>query len=115
MLRVLFGIAVGFAIGYLYGSERAREETQRLFASAPEPVRQATGRVSDAIAGSPVPDAFKQAAARATSVVQAGSGSAAHAAASALDASQVKANEVAGDMPDSLPHTAPSDPGAPSA
>jgi hypothetical protein len=110
MLRVLLGIAIGFVIGYLYGSDRAREETQRLFASAPEPVRQATGRVSDAIAGTPVPDAFKQAAARATSAVQAGSERAAHVAASTLDASQAKANEVTSDVADSLPHN---DAGAP--
>jgi hypothetical protein len=109
---MLFGIALGFAVGYLYGSERAREETGRLFASAPEPVRQATGRVTDAIAGAPVPDAFKQAATRATSAVQAGTERAAQAAASTLDPSQANAKQIVSDLADSLPDAAPEAPSA---
>jgi hypothetical protein len=112
MLRMVLGIALGFAVGYLYGSERAREETRRLFASAPEPVRQATARVSDAIDGAPVPDAIKQATTRATTAVQAGTERVAHAAVSTLDASQASASEVVGDLADSLPRDEPETPSA---
>jgi hypothetical protein len=78
MLRLFVGIGLGFVAGYLYGSERAREETRRFVASAPEPVRQATARVSDAIDRAPLPDSVKQATARASTVVQAGTERAAH-------------------------------------
>jgi hypothetical protein len=70
MLRMILGIALGFAAGYLYGSERARDEARRRFASAPEPVRRAAERFSETIDGSPMPDAVKQAATRATAAVQ---------------------------------------------
>ena len=103
MLRVILGIALGFVAGYFYGSERARDETRRLFASAPEPVRQATGRVSDAIASAPVPDALKQAATRATAAVQAGTERAAQAAGSTVDAAATSPSEVVSDLADSLP------------
>ena len=103
MLRLILGIALGFIVGYFYASERARDETRRLFASAPEPVRQATGRVSDAIASAPVPDALKQAATRATAAVQAGTERAAQAAASTVDTSQTSPSEVVSDLVDSLP------------
>jgi hypothetical protein len=103
MLRIAVGMALGFVVGYLYGSERAREEARRQFASAPERVRQATGRVSDAIAGAPVPDSFKQAATRATTAVQSGTERATQAAASTLNASQTSASEVVGGLVDSLP------------
>ena len=103
MLRLILGIALGFIVGYFYASERARDETRRLFASAPEPVRQATCRVSDAIASAPVPDALKQAATRATAAVQAGTERAAQAAASTVDTSQTSPSEVVSDLVDSLP------------
>jgi hypothetical protein len=112
MLRLLVGIGLGFVVGYLYGSERAREETRRLFASAPEPVRQATARVSNAVAGAPVPDSVKQATARATTAVQAGSERAAHMAASTLDASQSNASEVVSDLADSIRRDEPDAPSA---
>jgi hypothetical protein len=41
MLRLMVGIALGFIGGYLYSSERARDEARRHPAHAPEPVRQA--------------------------------------------------------------------------
>ena len=103
MLRVILGIALGFVAGYFYGSERARDETRRLFASAPEPVRQATGRVSDAIASAPVPETLKQAATRATATVQTGTERAAQAVASTADASQPSQSEVVSDLVDWLP------------
>jgi len=51
MLRMILGIALGFACGYLMGSERAREEAYRRFSNAPEPVRQVTDRISGAMGG----------------------------------------------------------------
>jgi hypothetical protein len=112
MLRMMLGMALGFVVGYLYGSERAREETRRLFANAPEPVRQATARVSDAIAAAPVPDAVKQATTRASAAVQEGTERAARAAASSLDASQARATEVVDELADSLPRDRPEEPSA---
>ena len=70
MLRLVVGIAIGFIGGYLYGSQRARDEARRRLAKAPEPVRQATERISGVIAGAPLPDAVKQAATRATAAFQ---------------------------------------------
>ena len=49
-MRLIVGIALGFLAGYLYGSERARDEAARRLASAQEPVRRATERVSEVIA-----------------------------------------------------------------
>jgi len=46
--------------GYLYGSERAREEASRAFANAPEPMRRAGEYVSNAISSVPVSDTVKQ-------------------------------------------------------
>jgi hypothetical protein len=109
---MMLGMALGFAVGYLYGSERAREETRRLFANAPEPVRQATTRVSDAIAAAPVPDVVKQATTRASTAVQEGTERAARAAASSLDASQARASEVVDELADSLPRDRPEAPSA---
>jgi hypothetical protein len=103
MLRMVLGIALGFVIGYLYGSERARDEALRLLESAPEPVRQATGRVSDAIAGSPVPDAVKQAATRATAAVQTETERMAQAAASTLEAAQSNSSGMVGGPSESPP------------
>ena len=79
MLPMLLGLALGFAAGYLYGSERARDEALRRFSSAQEPVRQATERISGAITEVPMPDAVKQAATRATAAVQAATERATHA------------------------------------
>jgi hypothetical protein len=59
-MRFIVGIALGFVGGYLYGSERAREEAGRQWANAPEPVRRATEYVSSAISSAPVSDTVKQ-------------------------------------------------------
>ena len=44
MLRLIIGIALGFVIGYLYGSERARERVSGAIASAPVLAVQGTLR-----------------------------------------------------------------------
>jgi hypothetical protein len=110
MLRTMVGIALGFGGGYLYGSKRARDEALRRFASAPEPVRQATERISGAIAGAPLPDAVKQAATRATAAVQTASERAAHA--SAAQVAQPSSAEVSGRPAEPLPRYQPEVPPA---
>ena len=70
MLSFMVGIALGFVSGFLYGSERARDEARRRLANAPEPVRRATERVSGAIAAAPLPETVKQTATRATATMQ---------------------------------------------
>src|SRR5918911_4809025 len=81
MLRLVFGIAIGFLAGYLYGSERARDEARRRLSAAPEPLRRATTtvasaaggsaqRLAGAVAAAPAPAVVKQVASRATSTVQ---------------------------------------------
>jgi hypothetical protein len=66
---VILGIALGFACGYLLGSERARVAYRRS-SRAPVPVRQVTERISSAIGGTEAPDDVKQAATRVTEAVQ---------------------------------------------
>src|SRR6516165_5878307 len=112
MVRLLDGIALGFAAGYLYGSERARDEARRRFASAPEPVRQATERLSGAIAGSPVPDALKQAATRATAAVQTATEKAAQSSAEVAEVSQSDAAEAAARLAETLQKHEPKTPTA---
>jgi hypothetical protein len=107
MLRMVLGIGLGFIGGYLYGSERARDEARRRFASAPEPVRQATERISGAIATAPVPDAVKQAAALATTTVQTATEQAAHASAPTPEVVRPSPGEVAGRPAEPLPRYEP--------
>ena len=109
MLRSIVGIALGFVGGYLYGSERAREEARRRLANAPEPVRQATERISGVIAGAPMPDALKKTATRATAAVQSATERAAHAAA-APTVAQPNAAEVATRPGEPLPRIEPEAP-----
>jgi hypothetical protein len=112
MLRTMVGIALGFGGGYLYGSKRARDEALRRFASAPEPVRQATERISGAIAGAPLPDAVKQAATRATAAVQTASERATHASAPTPQVAQPSSAEVSGRPAEPLPRYQPEVPPA---
>jgi hypothetical protein len=107
MLRLMFGVVVGFVAGYLYGSERAREEARRRLASAPEPVRQVTERMSGAIAGAPVPDALKNTATRATAAIQTVTERAAQAAGPAPEILKPTPNEVAGRPAEPLPRNEP--------
>ena len=102
-MRMLLGIALGFVAGYLYGSERARDEALRRFSNAPEPVRQATERISGAITGAPIPDAVKQAATRATDAVQTATERATHASMQAADTAQSDAAEVINRLEESGP------------
>jgi Flp pilus assembly protein TadB len=103
MLRMMVGITVGFVGGYLYGSERARDEARRRLASAPGPVRQATERLSGVISGAPVPDAVKQAATRATAAVQTATERAADAAAAGSTVARPSPAEVGGRPAEPLP------------
>src|SRR5690242_10368423 len=107
MLRFLLGIAVGFLSGYLYGSERAREEARRRLAEAQEPMRQATERAAGVIAGTPLPDVVKQGAARAVGTVQSAGERAAEAATPAPEIIRPTANEVAGRPAEPLPRIEP--------
>jgi hypothetical protein len=112
MLRFMLGIAVGFLSGYLYGSERAREEAGRRLANAPEPVRRATKRVGGVVAGAPLPDTLKQAATRATATVQTATEQAAQAVGPAPDIARPTAAEVAGRPAEPLPRNEPESPPA---
>jgi hypothetical protein len=110
MLRLILGLALGFLSGYLYGSERARDEARRRLAKAPEPVRHVTERVSGAIAGAPVPDALKQTATRATATIQRATERAAHTAAPASEVVQPTPADIAGRPSEPLPRTEPEAP-----
>ena len=112
MLRLMVGIALGFLSGYLYGSERARDEARRRLANAPEPVRQAAERLSGTIAGAPLPNAFKQTATRATAAVQTATDKATHAWAPASDVIRPTPAEVAGRPAEPLPRHEPEAPSA---
>ena len=112
MLRMMLGMALGFTAGYLYGSERARDEARRRFANAQEPVRQATERMSGAIAGAPIPDSMKQAATRATAAVQTAAERVAHASAPTPQIAQPGPSEVSGRPEEPLPRYEPEAPGA---
>ena len=107
MLQTILGIALGFVCGYLFGSERARDEASRRFASAQEPMRQATDamrqaseRISGTLAGGP--DAVKQAATRASAAVQTTAERATHTA-STQHPDVPNPSEVANRLRDSLP------------
>jgi hypothetical protein len=101
MFGTLLGLALGFVGGYLYGSERAREEVRRRLASAPEPVRQATERISGAVAGTPMVDALKQTASGASAPAQ-----------PTPDVARPSAAEVAGRPAEPLPRQDPEAPPA---
>jgi hypothetical protein len=89
MLKMIFALAIGFACGYLVGSERAREEAYQRFSNAPEPVRQVTERISSTFGGSQssvfggsqMSDAVKQATTRATDALHTAADGAAQASA----------------------------------
>jgi hypothetical protein len=112
MLRTIIAIAIGFGGGYLYGSKHARDEALRRFASAPEPVRQAAQRISDAIAEAPLPADVKQAATRATAAVQTAAERAAHASPPTPQVAQPRPGEVSGRPTDPLPRYQPEVPPA---
>jgi hypothetical protein len=106
MLRLIVGIALGLIGGYLYGNERARDQARRRLANAPDPVRQATERISGVIARAPIADALKQRTAQATAAVQ-------HATARAAPAPDVvrpSAAEVATRPAEPLPRYEPEAP-----
>jgi hypothetical protein len=106
MLQFILGIALGFLSGYLYGSERAREEALRRLANAQEPVLRATDHVSEAIASGPFPDTVKQTAGRAT----AGFKSATQRAADLPDAAQRAATEATDRLSEPLSQIHPESP-----
>lgn len=118
MWQWLIGMAAGFAAGYLYGSDRAREEARRRLAAAPEPVRRATQtvasaasggaqRVAGAVSSAPVPEPVKQAATRATGAVQAAAGQAGRSIAPEPEIARPTAAEVAGRPAEPLPRIEP--------
>ena len=102
MLRLIL-LGVGFVGGYLYGSERAREEARRRLATAPEPVRRATERVSSAIATAPLPDSVKQMASRATVGAQSAVEQAANVASPTPEVARPSPAEVSGRPAEQLP------------
>jgi hypothetical protein len=112
MLRMMLAMALGFAGGYLYGSERARDEARRRFANAQEPVRMATERISGTIAGAPIPDSMKQAGTRATAAVQTAAERVAQASAPTPQVAQPRPSEVSGRPEEPLPRYEPEVPGA---
>jgi hypothetical protein len=112
MLRSLMGVAVGFVCGYLYGSERAREEVRRRLKNAPEPVRQATERISGAVAGAPIPDALKQTASRGTAAAHTTTQGLTQASAPTPGVARPTAAEVAGRPAEPLPCQQPDAPPA---
>jgi hypothetical protein len=118
MLRFLFGMAAGFLGGYLYGSERAREDAQRRFSAAPEPLRHAAQtvasaaggsaqRVAGAVAAAPVPAQVKQAANKATSTVQTTAEQVGQVVAPVPEIARPTANEIAGRPTEPLPRIEP--------
>jgi hypothetical protein len=113
MLRFIVGIALGFLCGYMFGSERARDEASRRLANAPEPVRRATERVSGAIASTPLPETVKQTASRATAGIKTAAEQTTQAVSSAADAAQRSSAEVAGRASELLPRVDQESPGAP--
>jgi hypothetical protein len=82
----MVGIALGFLGGYLYGSERVREEASHRLANAPEPVRRASERESEVVASVPLPEALKATASRATAGVKSVAVQATQAVTQAADA-----------------------------
>jgi len=80
-MKLLFGAIVGALAAWLYRSDRARQEIQQRLADAPntlQQVKQSVGsaagsgaeRVGDAVGTADVPDPVKDAASKATAVVQ---------------------------------------------
>ena len=114
-MRFIVGIALGFVSGYLYGSERARDEARRRLANAPEPVRRATERISGAIAAAPLPETVKQTATRASATIQAAAQQAGQAGSPAPDVARPTAADVAGRPAEPLPRIEPESPAAPPA
>jgi hypothetical protein len=97
--------------GYLYGSERARDEARQRFANAQEPVRQATELMSGAIAGAPI-DSMKQTASWATAAVQTAAERVAHASAPTPQVAQPNPAEIVGRPEEPLPRYEPDVPSA---
>jgi hypothetical protein len=115
MLRFIVGMALGFLSGYLYGSERARDEARRRLANAPEPVRRATERVSGAIASAPLPETVKQTASRATASIQTAVQQTGQGGTPAPNVARPTAVEVAGRPAEPLPRIEPESPAGPPA
>jgi hypothetical protein len=110
MLQFILGIALGFLSGYLYGSERARDEALRRLANAQEPVLRATDHVSEAIASAPIPDTVKQTAGRATAGIKSATQQATQRAADVPDAAQRAATEAADRLSEPLSQIDPDSP-----
>jgi hypothetical protein len=110
MLQLIVGIALGFLGGYLYGSERARDEAARRLASAQEPVRRATERVSEAIASSPLPETVKQTASRATAGIETATQQAGPGSADAQDAAGRAVDEISTRLSEPLSEVDPKPP-----
>ena len=79
-MKMLLGLGIGFAAGWLYGSEHARSEAQRRLAAAPQSMQQArqtvvaaassgAERVSGLIDATPLPPQVKDTASRVTARV----------------------------------------------
>jgi hypothetical protein len=113
MLQFIVGIAVGFLSGYLYGSERARDEAMRRLANAQEPMLRATDHVSDVIASAPIPDTVKQTASRATAGIKSATQQATQRTADVPDAAQRAANETAERLSEPLSRVDPESPATP--
>jgi hypothetical protein len=107
MLKFVIGMGIGLAAGYLYGSERARDEARRRLGSMPEPVRQATDYISGSISNTPLPDSFKQTANRATAAVQSATERAAQAASPGGSIATPTPTEVASRPSEPLPRIEP--------
>ena len=109
-MRLIVGIALGFLAGYLYGSERARDEAARRLASAQEPVRRATERVSEVIASSPLPETVKQTASRATASIETATQQASRGSTDAQDAAGRAVDELSTRLSEPLSHVDPESP-----
>jgi hypothetical protein len=113
MLQFMVGIAFGFLSGYLYGSDRARDEARRRLANVQEPVLRATDHVSEAIASAPIPDTVKQTAGRATAGFKNATQQATQRTADLPDAAQRAATEAADRLSDPLSQIDPESPATP--
>jgi hypothetical protein len=123
VLGFLFGMAAGLAAGYMYGSERAREEARRRLSAAPEPLRRASQsvvsaaggsaqRMADAVAAAPVPEAVKQAASRTSSAARSTAEQAGQAVNTSPDLARPTASEIATRPAEPLPRIEPEMPPA---
>ena len=123
MLDFAFAIAAGFAGGYVYGSERARQEARRRLSAAPEPLRRATQgmasaagssaqRLAGVVSTAPVPDRLKQAASGATSTAQTAAEQAGQAVTPGPEIARPSAGEVATRPAEPLPRVEPEAPSA---